>query len=254
MTRFASRLSTLDTDYNDLLNQPAARLQAEKTSRSGRLEQLLHAPARGERANPFASSGGAARAASTSALLSSLEFLAALSRLIPPPHVYRHRYHGVLPPNARLREHVVALGRDDGEVTLDAATNPGGDGTPHVAGASEIEHPASHPPDATQRTAACSRWARLLARIYEVFPLLCPDCGAEMRILAFITAAEPVETILRHLGLPATPPPLSPARGPPQHDLVFDAAHGLDIDQTPAYDLTEPEHAPDFDFDLSRGA
>jgi hypothetical protein len=45
---------------------------------------------------------------------------------------------------------------------------------PHAAGVSEIEWPASHPPDSPQRTAARSRWARLLARIYEVFPLLCP--------------------------------------------------------------------------------
>jgi hypothetical protein len=67
-----------------------------------------------------------------------------------------------------------------------------------------------------------------------------------MRILAFITAAEPVDVILRHLGLPATPPPRSPPRGPPQHDLDFDAAPGPDIDQTPAYDLTEPEPVPDF--------
>ena len=36
------------------------------------------------------------------------------------------------------------------------------------------------------------------------------------------------------LGLPATPPPLSPARGPPQHDLGFDADPGFDIDQTHA--------------------
>jgi serine/threonine protein kinase len=36
--------------------------------------------------------------------LSPLEFLAAHSRLIPPPRVQRHRYHGVLAPNARLRE------------------------------------------------------------------------------------------------------------------------------------------------------
>jgi hypothetical protein len=81
---------------------------------------------------------------------------------------------------------------------------------------------------------ARSRWARLLARIYEAFPLLCPGCGAEMRILAFSTAAEPVDVILRHLGLPATPPPLSPARGPPQHDLDFDVASG------PACDPTSP--------------
>ena len=32
-------------------------------------------------------------------------------------------------------------------------------------------------------------WALLLARIYEAFPLLCPKCGGEMRIIAFITEA-----------------------------------------------------------------
>jgi len=74
-----------------------------------------------------------------------------------------------------------------------------------------------------------------------------------MRILAFITAAEPVDAILRHLGLPATAPPLSPARGPPQPDLGFDADRDLDIDQTPACDSDRPEPIPDFDFDQSHG-
>ncbi|HUF31423.1 MAG TPA: hypothetical protein VMM77_12295 [Gemmatimonadaceae bacterium] len=69
-----------------------------------------------------------------------------------------------------------------------------------------------------------------------------------MRILAFITAAEPVDAILTHLGLPTTPPPLSPARAPPQHDL------GFHLDQTPAHDLTDPEPVPDFDLDQSAGA
>jgi hypothetical protein len=75
-----------------------------------------------------------------------------------------------------------------------------------------------------------------------------------MRILAFITTAEPTGAILTHLGLPTTAPPLSPTRGPPQHDLAFDADPGFDLDQTPAYDLTEPEPVPDFDFDQSAGA
>jgi hypothetical protein len=35
--------------------------------------------------------------------------------------------------------------------------------------------------------------------------------------------------------------PLSPARGPPEHDLAFDADHGFDLDQTPAYDPSEPD-------------
>jgi hypothetical protein len=79
-----------------------------------------------------------------------------------------------------------------------------------------------------------------------------------MRILAFITAANPTDAILTHLALPTTPPPLSPARGPPQGYLGFDADPGFDFDQTdpgfdfdqtPAFDLTEPEPVPDFDFD-----
>jgi hypothetical protein len=55
--------------------------------------------------------------------LSPLEFLDTLSRLIPPPRVHRHRYHGVLAPNARLRARVVALGRDDPGRAAGAATS-----------------------------------------------------------------------------------------------------------------------------------
>ena len=87
----------------------------------------------------------------------------------------------------------------------------------------------------------------LLARIYEVFSLQCPECGADMRILAFLTEPEPVQAILRHLGLPTAPPLLSPARGPPKHHLGFDREPDLDLDQTPAFDPTEPEPVPDFD-------
>ena len=161
--------------------------------------------------------------------LSPLDFLAALARLIPPPRVHRHRYHGVLAPNARLRARVIALGRTEGE----------GDESP--------DGPTSRIPETPRKVAARSRWARLLARVYEVFPLHCPDCGADMRILAFLTAPEPTHAILRHLGLPATPPPLSPARGPPQPDLGFDPEPDLDFDQTPAFDPAEPEPVPDFD-------
>jgi hypothetical protein len=68
-----------------------------------------------------------------------------------------------------------------------------------------------------------------------------------MRILAFLTEPGPVHAILRHLGLPATPPPLSPARGPPQPDLGFDPEPDLELDQTPAFDPAQPEPVPDFD-------
>jgi hypothetical protein len=54
----------------------------------------------------------------------------------------------------------------------------------------------------------------LLARIYEVFPLVCPHCDSAMRITAFITDGPTVRDILVHLGAPITPPTVAPARGP----------------------------------------
>ena len=40
----------------------------------------------------------------------------------------------------------------------------------------------------------------LLARIYEVLPLLCSACGGPMRILSFLTDPPVVTAILVHLG------------------------------------------------------
>ena len=39
----------------------------------------------------------------TELVLSPRELLERLARLVPPPRIHRHRYHGVLAPNARLR-------------------------------------------------------------------------------------------------------------------------------------------------------
>ena len=49
----------------------------------------------------------------------------------------------------------------------------------------------------------------------EEFPLECPNYGGDIRLIAFITEAGPIQKILTHLGEPLVPPPLSPARGPP---------------------------------------
>ena len=65
------------------------------------------------------------------------------------------------------------------------------------------------------RSPAHYLWAMLLARLFESLPLVCSCCGADMRIVAFITQAAPVTRILNHIGEPAEPPRSSPARGPP---------------------------------------
>jgi len=41
-----------------------------------------------------------------------------------------------------------------------------------------------------------------------------------MRILAFLTDPGVVRPILRHLRIPEYPPPVAPARGPPQTELL----------------------------------
>jgi hypothetical protein len=111
----------------------------------------------------------------------------------------------------------------------------------------------------------------LLARLFESLPLICPNCGADMRIIAFITEAAPVEQSLPHIREPPRPPPISPARPgaapcvevgllrlgtSPNHPgsvvRCFSAAHPPAWDETPAPMpdwglLKQPE--PDFELD-----
>ena len=42
-----------------------------------------------------------------------------------------------------------------------------------------------------------STWARLIAKIYEINPLVCPKCGSEMKILAVITDSYEINKILK---------------------------------------------------------
>jgi len=103
-------------------------------------------------------------------ILTPLQLIDRLAALVPPPRVHRHRYYGVLAPNSPLRPAVTAM-------ALPAAT---------LAPAAPPGNPAPHADEPAHRRAARYAWALLLARIYEVFPLRCPLCGADMRIIAFI--------------------------------------------------------------------
>jgi hypothetical protein len=57
-----------------------------------------------------------------------------------------------------------------------------------------------------RRRAARYAWALLMARIYEVFPLVCPLDGAEMRVIAFFTDPPTIHDILVHLREPTHHP------------------------------------------------
>jgi len=46
-----------------------------------------------------------------------------------------------------------------------------------------------------------------MARVGEEFPLECPNCGGDIRLIAFITEPGPIRKIRTHLGEPLEPPP-----------------------------------------------
>jgi hypothetical protein len=143
-----------------------------------------------------------------------LDFLERLADLVPPPRKHRHRYHGVFAPSHKLRSAVTALAIGNVGKPRDAATGGhavGGHAARRDATGDccdSCDQPRSHD---TSRIA----WAKLMARVGEEFPLECPGCGGDIRLIAFITDPGPIRKILSHLGEPLEPPPLSPDRGPP---------------------------------------
>jgi hypothetical protein len=85
----------------------------------------------------------------------------------------------------------------------------------------------------------------LIARIYEVLPLLCPLCGGEMRTIAFITQSADIHQILDHIGVESEPPHISPALGQRLRDEC-DPQIGDEMPSGPDWD-TQP--APDYEVD-----
>jgi hypothetical protein len=66
----------------------------------------------------------------------------------------------------------------------------------------------------------------------------CPNCGSDIRLIAFITEPGPIRKILTHLGEPLEPPPVSPARGPPTNWGELVQIHdNRDVFQTSSDDL-----------------
>ena len=128
--------------------------------------------------------------------LTPLELIDRIAALVPPPRVHRHRYHGVLAPNSPLRAQASALARDT--ATDEAAPEP------DSGESSALDQPSRSP--------ARYLWATLIARLFELFPLTCPDCGADMKIIAFVIETPSVRAILEHIGEPTRPPAICRAR------------------------------------------
>ena len=71
-------------------------------------------------------------------------------------------------------------------------------------------------------------WAMLIKRVYEIDPMVCPKCGGQMKVVAFIEPPqrEVIEKILRHSGLWQSSAP----RAPPDVDELVHELDYVDID------------------------
>jgi len=104
----------------------------------------------------------------------ALEFLARLTSHIPDKGQVLQRYYGFYSSRQRAKRR---------KANGDAVGEP-----------LEMVDPE---PEALRK--AKRRWANLLRCIFEVDPLMCPRCGQEMRIVAFITEPKVIDRILEHL-------------------------------------------------------
>jgi hypothetical protein len=215
-----------DATIRSLLASMPAALELAHMVREGRL------PAAPRAAVPRPGANGVVE-------LSPVEFLDRLANLVPPPRKHRHRYHGVFAPNHKLRRAVTALAIGNVGKQREAMNGVHGNDGRATGGCCDTkphQKPRSHD---TSRIA----WAKLMARVGEEFPLECPACGGDIRLIAFITEPGPIRKILTHLGEPLEPPPIAAARGPPTDwDELVQAQDDRDvfqgrIDELPAIDI-----------------
>jgi hypothetical protein len=76
--------------------------------------------------------------------------------------------------------------------------------------------------------------------------VLLPICGAERRIIAFITESIDGRAILEPIGKPAIPPHIAQAWGPPEwYEDSGDALHGEEDPAMPGDLLAQPEYDDD---------
>jgi hypothetical protein len=147
--------------------------------------------------------------------LSPSDLLDRLADLVPPPRKHRHRYHGVFAPHHPLRPLVTAM----------AIASVGKSSAATTGERTQITGDADNEPQKRSHDTSRIAWAKLLAKIAEAFPLVCPVCGGDIRLIAFIIDPVPIRKILAHVGEPVEPPPVSPARGPPTDWTELVQAH-----------------------------
>jgi len=122
------------------------------------------------------------------ALTDPLEFLARVLIHIPEPNKHLVHFYGAYANRVRRIYREPIRYEEQGQVKPTTTTT-------------------------TTRRAANKRWRELIYRVYEVDPLTCDRCGAEMKVLALITEHEVIRRLLDHrdkTSQPRAPPAQTP--------------------------------------------
>jgi hypothetical protein len=149
------------------------------------------------------------RDGTTALVMTPMELLEKLVPLIPAANSNQVRYHGVLAPGSKWRKAIVATLAPKPSDAAPGRTASAG------CGSESLEDPM---PELRPRRLG---WAQLLKRVLDIDVLTCRRCQSSRKIIAFIQQPGAARQILQHLGLPHSPPPIAPARPPPQHELEF---------------------------------
>ncbi len=119
--------------------------------------------------------------------LDPFDFLERISNFIPYPRRHRRHFYGIFAPNFPLRKQVAANSQK------------------------RIENKTKAMQEETEKTKKVSQnWAKLIAKIYEVDPLICSSCGNKIKIIAFVTHAAQIRLILCGIGWPTDIPEFDP--------------------------------------------
>jgi hypothetical protein len=150
-----------------------------------------------------------------------VEFLRRLAAGIPHPGQHLTRFHGVFAPRASVRAKLKALLPRPPPALL---SSPQDTASPTADGATaDGAVPPGELPSQPESTPQYRRpWAQLLKRVFGHDILVCPKCHDQMRHIQFVDDPAVIQRICAHLGLPTAPPPVAPARAPPQQHFELD--------------------------------
>ena len=139
--------------------------------------------------------------------LDPLEFIHAVCRQVPDPRQHLVRYYGMYANRSR-KLWQGRWGRSGWGVGSGVREEEGDAGG------------ADRPPGGS----GAGSWSRLLRRILEVDPLLCPRCEVEMVVVSVITEPRVVDRILGHVAKGGGDDPFA-ERAPPGGEAVAETHH-----------------------------